>query len=220
MMCSIGGDFLKALDLFCCGGGASVGLYQAGFDVVGIDIEPQKNYLYVFHQSDALSLPVSYLQMFDFIWASPPCQKYTPSAKQWRKEGKVYPDLIQATRELLKLAGRPYCIENVEDAPLINPVMLCGTMFGLKTYRHRIFETNFKVVQPAHQKHAHKNAKMGRPPKENEYLQIVGHFSGVPMAREIMGLPHLNQYELAQAVPPAYSRYIAEQFLKHISYCA
>lgn len=204
---------ILALDLFCCGGGASVGLYQAGFDVVGIDIEPQKNYPFQFIQYDVLKLPVTYLKRFDFIWASPPCQKYTKASKQWRKKGKEYPDLIQLTREKLKDSGKPYVIENVPGAPLKEPVILCGTMFDLRTYRHRLFETNFPIKQPFHPEHRHKNAKMGRKPKDGEFLQIVGHFSGVPLAREIMMLPHLNQYELAQAIPPAYSRYIAEQFL-------
>lgn len=113
-------------------------------------------------------------------------------------------------------SGVPYVIENVPDSPLINPILLCGTMFGLRTYRHRLFESSFEIRQPEHPKHTAKNAKMGRPPKDGEFLQIVGHFSGVPLAREIMGLPGLNQYELAQAIPPAYSEYIANEFFRTI----
>lgn len=203
---------MKALDLFCCGGGASAGLSQAGFEVTGVDIEEQKNYPFTFIKSDVMELTVDFLKEFDFIWASPPCQKYTSAGTQWRLEGKEYPDLIEPTRELLKQSGKPYVIENVLGAPLINPITLCGTMFGLRTYRHRLFETNYPVNQPDHPEHIAKNTKMGRPPKDGEYLQIVGHFSGVPLARKIMGLPNLNQYELAQAIPPAYSKYLAEQF--------
>jgi DNA (cytosine-5)-methyltransferase 1 len=204
---------LKALDLYCCGGGASIGLHQAGFDVTGVDISHQKHYPFHFIQSDVLELSIDFLRQFDFIWASPPCQKYTMAGTQWRIEGKEYPDLIDPTRQMLIKSGRPYVIENVPGAPLKNPIMLCGAMFGLRTYRHRLFETNFPVVQPPHPEHVAKNAKMGRRPKEDEFLQIVGHFSGVQLAREIMGLPHLNQYELAQAIPPVYSKYLAEQYL-------
>lgn len=204
---------MKALDLYCCGGGASTGLFQAGFDVTGVDIEHQKNYPYRFIQANVLDLPIGYLQMFDFIWASPPCQAHTMAGTQWRKEGKVYPDLIEPTREMLEASGKPYVIENVPGAPLKNPITLCGNMFGLRTYRHRLFETNFPVIEPFHWAHVARNAKMGRPVKNDEFLQMVGHFSGVPLAREIMGLPNLTQYELAQAIPPAYSKYLAEQYL-------
>lgn len=206
---------MKALDLYCCGGGAGTGLHQAGFKVIGVDIEYQKNYPFEFIQANVLDLSIDFLKEFDFIWASPPCQEYTMAGTQWRKEGKEYPDLIEPTREMLKASGRPYIIENVPGAPLKNPVILCGTMFGLRTYRHRLFESNYPVRQPEHPEHVAKSTKMGRPPKDGEFLQIVGHFSGVPLAREIMGLPRLNQYELAQAIPPAYSKYLAEEWLKN-----
>ncbi|MFD1776675.1 DNA cytosine methyltransferase [Paenibacillus rhizophilus] len=208
---------MKALDLYCCGGGAGRGLHQAGFEVTGVDINPQKRYPFKFIQSDVMQLSIDFLREFDFIWASPPCQAYTLAGTQWRREGKEYPDLIEATRAMLIESGVPWVIENVPEAPLKNPVVLCGAMFGLKTYRHRLFESSFKIEQPEHPPHVAKSTKMGRPPKEGEFMQIVGHFSGVPQAREIMGLPGLNQYELAQAIPPAYSKYIAEQFFKSIS---
>lgn len=204
---------MKALDLYCCGGGASTGLFQAGFEVTGVDIAEQNNYPFKFIKANVLELSIDFLKQFDLIWASPPCQQYTTAGTQWRLEGKEYPDLIEPTRAILKQSGKPYIIENVPGSPLIQPVELCGSMFGLRTYRHRLFETNFPVKQPMHMAHIFKNAKMGRPPKEDEYLQIVGHFSGVPLARDIMGLPNLNQYELAQAIPPAYSKYLAEEYL-------
>lgn len=206
---------MKALDLFCCSGGAGTGLHQAGFKVTGVDIQPQRNYPFDFVLSDVLELSADFLKQFDFIWASPPCQEHTSAGTQWRLAGKVYPDLIEPTREMLIASGKPYVIENVPGAPLINPTLLCGSMFGLRTYRHRLFETNFPVQQMIHMAHVHKNTKMGRPPKEDEFLQIVGHFSGVPLAREIMGLPGRSQYELAQAIPPAYSKYLAEEWMQN-----
>lgn len=206
---------MKALDLFCCGGGASRGLARAGFSVTGVDIKRQKNYPYAFILSDALALSPEFLREFDFIWASPPCQQYTVAGTQWRKEGKEYPDLIAATRAMLAGSGVPYVIENVPGAPLLDPVLLCGSMFGLRTYRHRLFEASFPLRQPEHPEHRAKNARMGRAPKEGEYMQIVGHFSGVPLAQEIMELPGLSQYELAQAIPPAYAEYIAQEFFRY-----
>lgn len=204
---------MKALDLYCCAGGASVGLSQAGFEVTGVDIKYFKRYPYHFIQTNVTILSIDFLRQFDLIWASPPCQQYTVAGTQWRREGRTYPDLIAVTRAMLIESGVPYIIENVVGAPLIDPILLCGEMFGLRTYRHRIFETSFPIAQPTHPDHIAKSAKMGRVPKDDEYLQIVGHFSGVPLARKIMGLPRLNQYELAQAIPPVYSRYLAEQYI-------
>ena len=203
----------KALDLFCCAGGAGMGLHRAGFDVTGIDIRPQPRYPFQFICGDALNPPVD-LKEFDFIWASPPCQAHSSATHAWRAAGREYPDLIAATRAKLTDSGKKWCIENVGGAPLINPVALCGPMFGLRVYRHRYFETNFPVHQPNHPPHLTPQVKMGRPPKEGEFVQAVGHFSGVPEARAAMGIPWMGQKELAQAIPPAYSEFIAREFLK------
>lgn len=204
---------LKALDLFCCAGGASLGLHQAGFEVTGVDIDPQPHYPFNFIQADALVVDLS---GYDFIWASPPCQQYSTSAMQFRLNGKEYPDLIAATRDRLIETGLPYIIENVPNAPLLNPVMLCGAMFGLRTYRHRLFESNYKLITPEHPPHIAKNTKMGRKPKDGEFIQYVGHFSGVSLVKEMTGCFHMNQYELAQSIPPHYSKYLVEQLLDKI----
>lgn len=134
-----------------------MGLYQAGFDVVGIDLKPQKRYPFPFIQADALALPVR-LGDFDFIWASPLCQAHTPLKGMWNGRDKrglsPHIDLIPQTRDLLIASGRPYVIENVVGAPLRRDLMLCGTMFGLGTrngaqlQRHRIFEASFFMMQP------------------------------------------------------------------------
>jgi DNA (cytosine-5)-methyltransferase 1 len=208
---------MKALDLFCCAGGASMGLHQAGFEVTGVDIVHHKNYPFQFVQADATKLDIEFLRQFDLIWASPPCQTYTLAGQQWRKNGKKYPDLVEKTRKILQMSRIPYVIENVPQAPLLKPIMLCGAMFGLKTYRHRCFESNFVICEPEHPKHIHPNAKMGRPTKEGEFLQIVGHFSGVKQAQEMFGTPWMTQGELAEAIPPAYSKHIAEQFLTSLA---
>lgn len=146
----------RALDLFCCAGGATRGLQEAGFHVTGVDIAPQKHYCGdEFHQADALEFPTD---EYDFIWASPPCQAFT--ALRFMPTAKPHPNLIPETRARLVAQRAPYCIENVEGAPLGDSgylIMLCGTMFGLQTadgraelWRHRLFETSFSIaLRPA-----------------------------------------------------------------------
>jgi len=203
----------RLLDLYCCAGGASFGYEQAGFKVVGVDIEPQPKYRGEFVQADAIEYLRENWQNFDAIHASPPCQSYSTASMQFRLTGKTYPDLIAVTRIELIKTGKPYVIENVPGSPLINPIELCGAMFGLRTYRHRLFESNFKIVVPEHPKHINKNARMGRRAKPDEFIQYVGHFSGVRTVAEMTGLTWLGQYELAQSIPPAYTKFIGEQII-------
>lgn len=187
-----------------------MGLHMAipGAEIVGVDLAPQPRYPFRLEQADALSVP--FLRA-DFVWASPPCQAYTRARKL---QGRKHPELIERTRELLRASGKPYVIENVEGAPLENAIMLCGAMFGLRTYRHRFFECSFPVRQPEHPKHIAKTTKMGRPPREGEFMHVVGHFSGVRQAQAAMEIRWMGQNELREAIPPAYSYYIAKEFLK------
>ena len=113
--------------------------------------------------------------------------------------------------------GLPYVSENVEGAPLLNPVMLCGTMFGLETYRHRLFEMNWPLAQPLHGEHSIPQTKMGRPPKDGEFMQIVGNFSGVDRGREVMGMPWANRDGLREAIPPAYTKFIGERLMFEVA---
>lgn len=191
-----------------------MGYHHAGFDVTGVDIEPQPRYPFTFVQGDALAYLEKHWREFDAIHASPPCQAYSMSTKQFRAAGAKYPDLVAATRELLLKTDLPWSIENVPGSPLVEPVVLCGSMFGLQTYRHRLCESNVSIPQPVHPQHIAPNAKMGRAPKPGEFIQVVGHFSGVPFAREAMEIPWLGQSELAQAIPPAYTRYIGGYLLE------
>lgn len=103
---------VRLLDLFCCSGGASVGYSRAGFEVVGVDIEPQPDYPFEFHQSDAIEFVKEHGHEFDFIHASPPCQSQSAITKGTNK-GRVYPDFIPETRAALDALGKPYVIENV-----------------------------------------------------------------------------------------------------------
>ncbi len=192
----------RALDLFCCAGGASEGLRRAGFDVVGVDIDPQPHYPFEFHQADAMTYP---LDGFDFIWASPPCQAYTLCQ---RIQGNTHPDLVAPTRDRLTASGALWCIENVPGAPLISPVELCGMMFGLQTYRHRLFECSYPLEQPPHPPHVARNAKMGRPVKDGEFIQVVGNFSNVSFARKAMDIDWMPRDRMREAIPPAFAEYV------------
>lgn len=203
----------RLLDLFCCQGGAGTGYARAGFEVVGVDIEPQPRYPFEFHQADAIEFLLEHGHEFDAIHASPPCQAHTLAQRIQRNE---HPDLIEPTRRALLALGRPWVIENVPGAPLVAPVLLCGPMFGLHTYRHRLFESSVSLTVPEHPEHVARTTKMGRPPREGEYMHIVGNFSGVAAAREIMGMDWANRDGLREAIPPAYTEHIGAQLMQAV----
>lgn len=197
----------KALDLCCCAGGASMGLWRAGYDVVGVDIEPQPHYPFMFIQADALEVQ---FRGFDFIWASPPCQAHSLAR---RIRNNDHPDIIAPIRARLRASGVPWCIENVVGAPLIDPIELCGAMFGLKVYRHRLFECSFPIEAPLHPEHTAPLRKMGRKPAPGDFMHVVGNFSGVEQAKEAMGINWMVRDELREAIPPAMSEYIGRTAL-------
>ena len=201
----------KALDLFCCAGGAGMGLWQAGFEVVGVDIEPQPHYPFAFFKADALTYP---LEGFDFVWASPPCQAYTLAQ---RIRDNQHPDLIEPIRKRLQRLGVAWAIENVVGAPLINPIELCGAMFGLQVYRHRLFECSFPIEAPPHPVHMVPLRKMGRPVRPGEFMHVVGNFSGVAQARKAMGIDWMMRDELREAIPPAYAKFIGTAAMAYIN---
>ncbi|CAM5541545.1 SAM-dependent methyltransferase [Streptomyces abikoensis] len=204
---------LRLLDLFCCQGGAAMGYHLAGFDVTGIDITPQPRYPFTFVQADAIEYVLAHGAEFDFIHASPPCQHDSDCQ---RLRGNAHPDLIAPTRTALEMTGRPWVIENVGGAraKLRDPVMLCGGMFGLATYRHRYFETGgFALTQPPHPAHTVPQAKMGRPVPPGHFGQFIGNFSGVPLARQVMGVPWMNRDGIRECIPPAYTQWTGNAFL-------
>ncbi|SPX87653.1 DNA cytosine methyltransferase [Mycobacteroides abscessus] len=203
----------RLLDLFCCAGGAGMGYHQAGFEVTGIDIDPQPRYPFRFIQADALAFLMEFGHEYDAVHASPPCQRFTNAQKI---QGNQHPDYLESVRGLLQADGCPYIIENVPGAPLIDPVVLCGAMFGLKTYRHRLFESNLPLAAPEHPEHVAAVTKMGRPPKDGEFMHVVGNFSGIDRAREAMGIDWMTRDELREAIPPAYTQYLGLQLLEHM----
>jgi DNA (cytosine-5)-methyltransferase 1 len=206
------------LDLYCGAGGAARGYADAGFQIVGVDLLPQPRYPYEFHQEDAIQFLLRRGREFDLIHASPPCQAYTclrglVEARWGRRE---YPDLIDATRQALKKIGRPYVIENVSGAPLINPALLCGTMFGLRVYRHRLFETSFPILVPPHPPHrgrtyAHRGISSFA--RGATHICVAGHNFRLADARDAMRISWMSSREISQATPPAYTAFIGEWYV-------
>jgi DNA (cytosine-5)-methyltransferase 1 len=215
---------MKLLDLFCGAGGAAMGYYRAGFtEIVGVDNRPQPRYPFKFVQADALRPPFR-LEEFDAIHASPPCQAYTVARNIKKRE---HPRLVEAVRAMLESSGLPFVIENVNGSPLIFPMRLCGTSFGLgvqvrgidyELRRHRFFE-----VRPA----------LGiTPPCQHEkpVIGVYGHgeskamrgkrgyqISQVEHRRTVMQMPWANRDEIAEAIPPAYTEFIGRQLLAALS---
>jgi DNA (cytosine-5)-methyltransferase 1 len=207
---------MRALDLFCGAGGVTKGLQRAGFHVTGIDLRYSPRYCGDdFIRTDAIAfLEQNFLMEFDFIWASPPCQRYTCLRSVF--DSSKYPDLIPDTRKWLVVRDRPFVIENVVGAPLRRDLTLCAAPFGLRSYRYRIFECSFPVKQPDHPKHT---VPVNRRKKNRRghwdaggFVTVVGDI-GSYVGPEAMGIDWMTGNELSQAIPPAYSQYIAEQFL-------
>lgn len=217
----------RLLDLFCGAGGAAMGYFRAGFTVIGVDVHPQPNYPFDFWQADALTFPWALMGEgrgwdFDVIHASPPCQQYSDLR---HRTGKEYPDLVAATRELLIDAGTPYVIENVESAPLTDPVILCGTMFpALRVLRHRGFESCVKLTAPAHGNHplvfTHDKRKShyGKLDQDKSFVQVTGGGnSTTKRAKQAMGVNwKMSKEEINEAIPPAYTEYIGIQLREQL----
>ncbi|WP_170837846.1 DNA cytosine methyltransferase [Streptomyces sp. TP-A0874] len=198
----------RLLDLCCGAGGLSMGYHLAGFDVTGVDLHPQPNYPFAFHQADALTyltdlITTSRIREFDLVHASWPCQHFA-RVTAWRGSRGAHPDLLTPGRELLKATGLPWVIENVPEAPLRPDHILCGSQFGLRVRRHRLFETSWggggELLPPCWH------------PKGRNKLLAFEHKDERAYA-DAMGCTWMTNLEARQAVPPAYSQWIAEQFL-------
>lgn len=223
------------LDLYCKAGGTSKGYQQAGFYVVGVDIEPQPHYIGDdFLQADALEVlrilvgggciigqsgRVYYLADFDLIAASPPCQAYSISKNNGCH--KDAPELIEPTRELLVASGKPYVIENVAGAPLLNPIQVCGASFGLGASgfdlnRHRYFESNMMLLSMLCQHKRGKTIGVYGNGTNSYHLEKFGRCITVAEIREAMGIDWMTRAELSQAIPPAYTHFIGQQIIELI----
>jgi len=207
----------RLLDLFCKAGGAGMGYHLAGFEVVGIDIEPQPRYPFTFHEADAFEYLADHWMEFDVIHASPVCKGFTVANAI---HGNEYPNQIDPIRKMFKRYDKPYVIENVPNAPLINVVKLRGAMFGLKVKRERWFETNPIIFFPPLV-----GIQNGRCAPRGEYdtgkyglITVVGNNFEPEFARVAMGIDWMTREELSQAIPPAYCEWIGEQLIKFMGW--
>lgn len=206
----------KCLDLFCCQGGAGMGYKNAGFEVVGVDIEPQPNYPFEFVQADALEYLEKHGHEFDVIHASPPCQGYSHLTPKDYKDN--HEKLIDKLRVLLKRIGKPYIIENVAGAKheLENPIMLCGSMFNLRCQRHRFFETSFALDVEMKCDHSEISLLVTTASKASRELrQKLGikpkTVKNAPMA---YGIDWMNFDGLKECIPPAYTEWIGKRWIE------
>lgn len=200
-----------------------MGYWEAGFEVFGVDIEPQPHYPFQFIQMDALDALRDGLSGFDVIHASPPCHAYsTVSGRAKKGERAEYPELVEPVRDLLKAWGGMYVIENVVGAPLENPIRLCGSSFGLRVQRHRLFESNVNL-HPAPacdhdwQKPRYRSLDSRRGGKKAGVVGVHGNlnYPGEGDLRMVaMGIDWMTQKELAQAIPPAYTRWVGRRLLR------
>ena len=220
----------KLLDLFCKAGGCAVGYHRAGFDVTGVDHEPQPRFPFAFVQADALEYLARYGRKYNVIHASPPCQRYSHAAFTNHHRAK-HPDLIGPTRSLLETTGKLWVIENVVPAPLSSfAITLCGLMFGLKVFRHRRFESSVLLLQPTHRPHR------GKIIGKDGMCCVVGHGGGTsrrmreqtarhyrggqqnkPEWEVAMGIDWMTRDELSQAIPPAYTAFVGAQLLRALA---
>lgn len=211
----------RLLDLFSGAGGAARGYQRAGFHVTGIDNRPQPRYAGdVFIQADALTYCAEHGHEFDAIHASPPCQAYISGLGALnRKYGHSHPELIKPTRDALRRSQRPYVIENVVGAPLLEPIVLCGSAFGLRVRRHRVFECSVLLLAPGctHKRQGRTIGVYGN--KGSGELQehpLGGWFYRAKSDQEAgdaMGIDWMRWKELTQAIPPAYTELIGRQLI-------
>lgn len=222
----------KLLDLFCGAGGCAKGYNDAGFEVTGVDIVDRPNYPYEFIKADAMEIlkDTEFLKQFDCYHASPPCQCYSRlkylsgNVEKWESE---HVDLVAPVRELLQQTGKPYVIENVTGAPLINPITLYGSQFpNMYTQRPRLFESNIPLKEPDAPVVRHKTLKLGQGPAEDGYITVAGKKPPKGM-NEIQaklyygfalgGIDWMSLEELTQAIPPVYTEFLGKQLIEYLN---
>lgn len=222
----------RLLDLFCRAGGASAGYHAAGFDVTGVDIDPQPYYPFDFVQADALTVDLS---GYDFVAASPPCQLYSAATPEHRRAD--HPDLVEPTRQRLREAVEAgtilgYVIENVPGAPLIDPVQVCGWTLRLEVQRHRLFESNLELfgtachhdtgtravpVYGAYGQRPRRKPDVGEasPGRKPAGAEASREATTADRGREAMGIDWMPWTDLTQAIPPAYTFWLGTQLMGH-----
>ena len=220
----------RLLDLFCGAGGAAMGYHRAGFEVVGVDLKPQPESPFEFHQEDAIEYIVQLGFTFDAVHASPPCQAYTSMRHMGKTAGDGAPDLVDVTRNALSMNYRPWIMENVAGSPLLNPLILCGTSFDLGVdrdgewqplRRHRLFESNMFLMglpckHPSGPGVGKSLAVYGDHPQRtlNDKTYRVNRAHSIEEARVAMDIDWMGWRTITQAIPPAYTEWLGRQLIR------
>lgn len=216
-------------DLFCGAGGAGKGFQDVGFDIVGFDIEAHSNYPGDFHLADAMQV-LERVERWghwngitpDAIHASPPCQGY---ARGGLREKSKHPRLIAPVREHLEAINLPYVIENVDGAlrEMRFPAKLCGSSFGLKVRRHRLFETSFYMPNTPclHKNQGTPIGVYGQHPDSKQFMRPNGKSRGLRAStleegQQAMGIDWMEWVDLTEAIPPAYTRFVGHHMMREI----
>ncbi|WP_144719260.1 DNA cytosine methyltransferase [Agrococcus jejuensis] len=217
----------RLLDLFCCEGGAGMGYHRAGFEVVGVDIKNQHRYPFEFVQADAIEYVLEHGHEFDAIHASPPCQAYSIT-----KHGHSvqYPELVEPTRAALVASGKPFIIENVVGAPLLDPLKLCWSMFHepgsvldddgtpLRMQRHRLFESNVALLAPRPCRHpkmqvAGSYGGARRDKVEARTIRKGGYVPSRAVQQRLLGIDWATEKGMHESLPPVYTEHLGAQLL-------
>lgn len=222
----------RILDLFSCAGGAAMGYHRAGFEVVGVDLNPQPRYPFEHHVGDALEFVAAHGHEFDAIHASPPCQTYSKTRTLHDNE---HPDLVAPTRAALIATGKPYVIENVVGAPLVDPLVLCGTEFNmvapdvdgtpLKLVRHRLFESNVELAGNGGCRHdpsiptatVYGAGGGWTPAHRDNPSRRGGYIPHTDVCRALLGVDWTTKHELSQVVPPAFTEHLGRQLIEAVA---
>lgn len=229
------------LDLFCGAGGAAKGYHDAGFDVIGVDIEPQPHYPYEFHQADALSIlrtMVDYPNFSGELWrpttyaavhASPPCHDHSTVTGRNRKANGIKGTgwMLDATIDTLRATGLPWVVENVGTAKFpadVHRVQLCGSSFGLDVRRHRWFATNIPILEPPCAHHLQTPRFRSLDSRQKSLATVIGvhghlNYPGdSELRKRAMGIDWMTNAELSQAIPPAYTRHIGSMLMEYLAH--
>jgi len=216
---------MRILDLFCGAGGAGWGYHLAGFDVVGADIDPHDYPVGEFIQGDALAIldDLTFLDTFDAVHTSPPCQGYTTMSAKHPEAQAEWPKLIIPVREKLQAWGGVYVIENVVGArrDMRDPIKLSGGMFGLGVDRPRLFESNIPLTAP---KHAKPESVVGVYGRHHDGRRLWTRTDGsilraartLEEGQQAMGIDWMSWEDLTEAIPPLYTEHIGRQLIAYL----